>query len=225
MKAVALLEMIFVTLLPALEAQKLSVLPEVTGYVGQDVTLPCHFIKSPNNTITQVQWSLRGEGHDTTIVVSNSHRGVSIPESHLKGRVAITEQSLIIRDVNMEDEGSYTCTISAFPSGSFTDKTILTVREQMPLSSGLVSAVAIAAILLVGIVAAITYFIVIRRCDSSVRHDVFISETTNAEDVVYSDVKFNPPRNGTTRKNDEHRKAVNADVTYADVMILGPRPK
>ncbi|XP_069393723.1 carcinoembryonic antigen-related cell adhesion molecule 1-like [Paralichthys olivaceus] len=217
-----LLEMIYITLIPALKAQKFSVLPEVTGYLGHDVTLPCQFIKGTTNTITQVQWDLLGpEGNNTRLLVFNSQFGLQIFDSSLKKKVKLAEQSLIIEDVEMKDEGSYMCSISTFPSGSFEGTTKLIVREKMLLSSGVVSAVVIAVILLVGIMAAITYSIFIIRCNSSVSHNVFTdtggtvmdvsrsSGIERAEDVVYSDVKFKPPCYETTSNNDEHRKSLN----------------
>ncbi|XP_035020747.1 uncharacterized protein LOC118114394 isoform X5 [Hippoglossus stenolepis] len=207
-----LLEMIYVTLLPALKAQTISVQPEVTGHLGQDVTLPCRFIKaSANDTVIQVRWDLL-EPERYTIIVSYSQFGVKIFDSPLK--------------------------------------------EKMPLSSVVVSAIVIAVILLVGIMAAITYFIFIRRCsllrfettlstnqlitarlipllrcDSSVSHSVVIdtgwtamdvsksSGIERAEDVVYSKVEFKRLRGETTSSNDEHRMPSNADVTYAEVTV------
>ncbi|XP_034466367.1 nectin-3-like protein isoform X2 [Hippoglossus hippoglossus] len=232
-----LLEMIYVTLLPALKAQTISVQPEVTGYLGHDVTLPCHFIKaSANDTVIQVQWDLLGP-EKKTIIVFKPESGVNIPDSPLKEKVNLTEQSLIIKDVELKNAGLYMCTLTTFPSGSLTGETKLIVREEQPLSSVVVSAIVIAVILLVGIMAAITYFIFIRRCDSSVSHSVVIdtgwtamdvsksSGIERAEDVVYSGVKVKPPRGETTSSNDEHRMPSNADVTYAEVTVLGRKPK
>ncbi|XP_062256037.1 nectin-3-like protein isoform X2 [Platichthys flesus] len=230
-----LLEMIYVTLLPALNAQTVSVLPVVTGYLRHDVTLPCHFIKaSVNDTVTQVQWN-QLEPEEKTIVVFKPPSDLNIPVPALKEKVELTEQSLIIKAVELEDAGLYRCVLSTFPSGSFEGTTKLIVREQLPLSSGEVSAIVIAVILLVGSMAAITYFFFIRRCDSSVSHSVFSGGTVmdvskssgieRAEDVVYSGVKLKPLRGETTSSNDEHRRPSNADVTYADVMILGRKPK
>ncbi|XP_034466366.1 nectin-3-like isoform X2 [Hippoglossus hippoglossus] len=230
-----LLEMIYVTLLPALKAPAISVQPEVTGYLGHDVTLPCHFIKaSANDTVIQVQWDLLGSERKT-IIVSDSQFGVNISDSPLKEKVNLTEQSLIIKDVELKNAGLYMCTLTTFPSGSFEGTTKLIVLEEMPLSSVVVSAIVIAVILLVGIMAAITYFIFIRRCDSSVSHSVVIGGTAmdvskssgieRAEDVVYSGVKVKSPRGETTSSNDEHRMPSNADVTYAEVTVLGRKPK
>ncbi|TNN81746.1 Nectin-1 [Liparis tanakae] len=164
--------------LRVLEAQADKVWPVVTGYVGHDVTLPCRFIPGPNVNITQVQWDLGpSDGIQIKILVFSSTFGLNISEPFLKRTVKLEEQSLVIRNVEMGDAGSYTCSVAAFPSGSHQATTNLLVQEQMPLSSGLVSAIVIVVIVLLVIVAAIVYLIVIRRCDdlqrsTSVAHSV-----------------------------------------------------
>uniref|UniRef100_A0A8D0AYY5 Ig-like domain-containing protein n=1 Tax=Sander lucioperca TaxID=283035 RepID=A0A8D0AYY5_SANLU len=114
-----------------LEAQEVKVLPEVTGYLGRDVTLPCQFIQAPQGSnITQVQWDLISpEGKEILIIVFNVQFGLNVPES-FKGRVDIAEQSLIIRGVEMRDAGSYTCSIASFPSGSLKGTTNLVVQGE-----------------------------------------------------------------------------------------------
>ena len=114
------------------EAQEVKVWPEVTGYLGHDVTLPCQFIPGPGgDSITQLQWNLKPpEGEKISIIVSNAKVGVGVHESFLKERVAIAEQSLIIRDVGMGNTGSNTCSFSTFPSGSFEGTTNLVVRGE-----------------------------------------------------------------------------------------------
>lgn len=67
------------------------------------------------------------EGEKITILVFNTQYGVNVSESPLKGRLNISKQSLIITGVQKTDEGSYTCKIVTFPSGSFDGTTNLTV--------------------------------------------------------------------------------------------------
>ncbi|XP_028282187.1 nectin-2-like [Parambassis ranga] len=114
------------------EAQRIEVLPEVTGYLGQDVTLPCALIQGPQSaTVTQVQWDLlQTGGNKTILVVSNTYGGVFYPDSPLKGRLNITEQSLIIKNLELTDEGLYGCKIAGFPLGSFEGSTRLNVRDK-----------------------------------------------------------------------------------------------
>ncbi|XP_023128815.1 uncharacterized protein LOC111570341 [Amphiprion ocellaris] len=232
-------KLICFALLPVIEAQKVDVLPEVTGYLQNDVTLSCQFIQGPKDSnITQFQWDLlQPEGEDITLAVSNSQHGVHIPESPLKGRVEIAEQSLIIKKMEMTDAGSYTCRIFTFPSGSFEGTTKLVVGEHKPLSTEVISAVVTSVLLLLVIVAAVVYFIFIRRQrDSSGRHRVFIdtagpgidvarpSVIVREEDVVYSDIKLSPSRSATPSSKYKHRDTVNADVVYSEVAVLRRQP-
>uniref|UniRef100_A0A3Q4HY90 Ig-like domain-containing protein n=1 Tax=Neolamprologus brichardi TaxID=32507 RepID=A0A3Q4HY90_NEOBR len=117
-------------------AQKAEVSPKVTGYLGDDVTLPCWLMQGPtHNNVTQVQWALRdeeGKGKKkVTLIVFNSAFGVNISKSPLKERVAFDKHSLIIKALEMKDAGSYTCSISTFPSGTFEGTTKLVVEGKV----------------------------------------------------------------------------------------------
>ncbi|XP_051263034.1 carcinoembryonic antigen-related cell adhesion molecule 5-like [Dicentrarchus labrax] len=235
-----LLKLLYITLLPVLEAQEIKVRPEVTGYLGHDVTLPCQFIPGAKGAnITQVQWDLKPpEGERILIIVFSVTHGSIAHDTFLKERVKMAEQSLIIRDVNMTDAGLYTCSIATFPSGSFEGTINLVVQEQMPLSSGVVSAIVIAVLLLLVIMAAIAYLIFIRRPDSSVRHRVYIdtngpvmdvarpSVTVREEDVVYSDVKLKPFRDVTPSSTDQRTETTygDDDVAYSEVVVFRRPP-
>ncbi|XP_034731098.1 nectin-2-like isoform X2 [Etheostoma cragini] len=221
---VILLKLIYITLHPVLEAQEVKVLPEVTGYVGRDVTLPCQFVQAPQGTnITQLQWTLQPpEGKEIIIIVVHFPSQHNVHES-FKDRVGIAEQSLIIRGVEMRDAGSYTCSITSFPSGSLKGTTNLVVKEQMILSSAVVSAIVISILLLLAITAAIVYLIFIRR------HCIYIdtcgpvvdvdrtSGILRDEDVVYSDVKLKPSKDATPPSNEKH--TVDEDVTYSEIVV------
>ncbi|XP_073341712.1 nectin 1a-like [Pagrus major] len=232
--ALMLLKLMYITLLPVLESQDVKVQPEVTGYLGHDVKLPCHFIQGLNAShITQVQWELKSPGgEEIVITVFSNIFGVSVRDTFLKNRVEFAEQSLIIKNVEKGDAGSYTCSIATFPSGSFEGTTNLVVQEQ--LSSGVVSAVVIAVLLLLVILAAIAYLIFIRRPHSSVRHRVHIdtsgpvrdvtrpSVIVKQEDVVYADVKLKPSRDRTPSSSDKQPGTArdDEDVTYSEVVVL-----
>uniref|UniRef100_A0A8C5G7A8 Ig-like domain-containing protein n=1 Tax=Gouania willdenowi TaxID=441366 RepID=A0A8C5G7A8_GOUWI len=95
-----------------LEAQKIQVVPEVTEYVGSDVTLLCQFTLTPEKAnVTQVQWDLtQPGGAKFVIVVIHDVFENAFHESPLKDRVDVSKHSLIIKDVTKEDSGLYTCT-------------------------------------------------------------------------------------------------------------------
>uniref|UniRef100_A0A668TVG9 Ig-like domain-containing protein n=1 Tax=Oreochromis aureus TaxID=47969 RepID=A0A668TVG9_OREAU len=124
---------VVIYLLAVFVAQRVEVSPEVTGYVGDDVTLHCQLIQGPTHTnITQVQWALQDEEgtgkKKVTLIVFNTMFGVNISESPLKERVAFDKHSLVIKALEMKDAGSYTCIISTFPSGAFEGTTKLVVQ-------------------------------------------------------------------------------------------------
>ncbi|XP_042346008.1 nectin-3-like protein [Plectropomus leopardus] len=234
-KSPVVLELIFIALLQVLEAQEVKVWPAVTGYLEHDVTLPCEFIQGPQRAdITQVQWELKSPEDVQILIVSNVQFGVSVHNTSLKGRVELEKQSLIIKNVEMTDAGSYTCSIATFPSGAFEGTTNLVVKQHMPLSSGEVSAIVIAVLLLLAIVTAIVYLRFIRRRDPTVRHRVYIdaggpvmdvarpSFIVRDEDVVYTDVKLKPSRDANSPSNDKHTVD---DVTYSEVIVLRQQPK
>lgn len=103
------------------QAQGIVSQARVIGYLRHDVFLPCKFVPGPSNdNVTQVQWGFKEtKQNETVILVSNYQLGVNVPDTFLKDKVQIREQSLIIRGLAERDAGLYTCKISAFPSGSF----------------------------------------------------------------------------------------------------------
>ncbi|XP_028327068.1 nectin-1-like [Gouania willdenowi] len=222
--------MIMTYFLSALEAQKIQVVPEVTEYVGSDVTLLCQFTLTPEKAnVTQVQWDLtQPGGAKFVIVVIHDVFENAFHESPLKDRVDVSKHSLIIKDVTKEDSGLYTCTFSTFPLGSFKGNTNLVVRE--PISSGIISAIVVAVVVLLLILIATTYLIFVRRCNSAARQqviidaagpaaDVVLPSVTGEPDVVYTNVKYRTS-GGTTQKNPINRASADADnVTYSVILI------
>ncbi|XP_029694646.1 nectin-4-like isoform X4 [Takifugu rubripes] len=116
-----LLNLMYISLLPVSPAQRIVSPAVVTGYLRQNVSLPCKFIPGPtNDQINQVQWGFKeNERNETIILVSNQELGIKIHDTFLKDKVAIKEQALIISHLEERDAGAYTCRISAFPGGSF----------------------------------------------------------------------------------------------------------
>ncbi|XP_072316980.1 cell adhesion molecule CEACAM2-like [Eucyclogobius newberryi] len=172
--------MVLFALLPVLKAE-IHTMPEVWGYVGQEVMLPCHLIPGQNEGIvTQAQWDLQAPGVNNTrlvVHVVNSTQ-TSIHKLYMK-KLELSEYSLVIKNLDIEDAGEYICTLITFPSGPIPGRTTLFVKTQMPLSAGVVSAIVISITLLFGIIAATLYFTVIRRCPTSSRNNISI-DTQNA---------------------------------------------
>ncbi|KAM7421161.1 hypothetical protein PAMA_015359 [Pampus argenteus] len=216
------------SLQPPLEAQQLKIMPEVTGYLEHVVTLPCQFIQGPDVVnITQVQWNLNTPEGEKNIFIFNKQDGAHIPESSLKGRVELTEQSLIIKNVKRTDAGSYRCSLATFPSGSFQGTTKLVVHGKMSLTPGLIAVIVIAVMLLLVIMATTVYLIFMRRTWKQIKNiqntnPLFTLLRRDTADVIYSDVKLTSSREVTPLSNPY---AHADDVTYSEVVVLRPQPK
>lgn len=115
-----------------LEAQEVKVPPEVNGYLGRDVALPCKFIPGPDkDIITQIQWDVKAaDGRRITILVFHGVFGIDVHDTFLKEKVRFANDSLTIRGVEKRDAGLYTCKIFAYPGGSLERSTHLVVRGE-----------------------------------------------------------------------------------------------
>lgn len=216
----------------------MDVPPEVIGYAGSDVTLHCQLISPQSCNISQVQWDfLQPDGNKTIIFVFHNMYGKNVPESYLK-RLDIERQSLIIRHVELADAGLYTCTLATFPCGSVEGTTKLVVHEMKPSSAGIIPVIVIAVLLLLVIVAAIVYRIYIRRREAVVSLRVLIDTSgpvaaatrpsfiVKEKEVVYSDIKPKKPVDAPLSSRRQHGDPEQADdVTYAEVIVMHPKPK
>ncbi|XP_028985572.1 T-cell immunoreceptor with Ig and ITIM domains-like isoform X2 [Betta splendens] len=219
----SLLTLVCITLLPASEASP------VTGHVGGDVILPCEK-EDPNIKISQVQWDHMNpkSNHSYRILVFNPNLGLNISKSPLRDRVEISGFSLRIKNVTMTDEGTYTCRVTAYPTGVFHRTINLIVRAQSFQPSSAVIHSTVAVVLLVAVLAAIAYLTFI-RCGSSVRRCAAnprsaAVDAPRREDVVYSQVKLKTPRGSASPSRHQHAGAVSQDVTYAGLVFQHQRP-
>ncbi|XP_069497110.1 nectin-1-like isoform X3 [Ambystoma mexicanum] len=101
-------------------AQKVKVRAEVTGYVGQDVTLPCTY--SPDNSdikITQVTWMKETGGKKTNVAVYSPNWGKNLPNPRISFlKESLQEPTLVIKSLMMTDEGTYGCEFATYPDGN-----------------------------------------------------------------------------------------------------------
>ncbi|KAI3360546.1 hypothetical protein L3Q82_002421 [Scortum barcoo] len=169
------------TKISVLETQKVKVRPEVTGYVGRDVTLPCQFITGIKNaTITQIMWEYEPpEGEKIIIVVSHVQFGVNASDTFLKDRLEISSEYLTIRDVEMRDAGSYTCSIVTFPDGSFEGIIKLVVQEEISMLMMMLPRMIAVGVFVLTVVTMFvtTHFIIIRtRREALVKYHVCTCE-------------------------------------------------
>ncbi|KAF7241239.1 Nectin-1 [Varanus komodoensis] len=104
----------------------------VSGYIGTDVVLHCSLTNPfPNVKITQVTWQKATNGSKQNIAIFNPSMGVSILPPY-KERVtfrdpSITDGTIQLSSLELEDEGVYICEFATFPTGNRENQLNLTV--------------------------------------------------------------------------------------------------
>ncbi|XP_035236804.1 T-cell immunoreceptor with Ig and ITIM domains-like isoform X2 [Anguilla anguilla] len=148
------------------ESQSVSVDPQVTAYLGGEVTLRCQFIQGGSAAkATQVDW--RKESFSEPLAVFHSEFGKNYSKSS-GGRVRFTsssvdDASISIININETDAGKYTCRYATFPEGSKEATTTLTVRVKPWEHSTAVASGIVTALLLIVLIAAALCFIMMKR--------------------------------------------------------------
>ncbi|KAM9224880.1 nectin-2 isoform 2-T2 [Dugong dugon] len=123
---------------------RVRVLPEVRGYLGGTVELPCHLLPpTPDVRISQVTWQrLDVAGGTPNVAVFHPSYGPSFPslkpgQDRLsfvavgQGTDAkLQDATLAFKGLTVEDEGNYTCDFATFPNGTIRGVTWLRVIAQ-----------------------------------------------------------------------------------------------
>ncbi|XP_064154691.1 T-cell immunoreceptor with Ig and ITIM domains-like isoform X5 [Anguilla rostrata] len=209
------------------ESQSVSVEPQVTAYLGGEVTLRCQFIQGGSGAnATQVQW--RKESFSEALAVFHPQHGMNYSKSS-GGRVRFTsssvdDASISIININETDAGKYTCKYNTFPEGIKEATTTLTVRDKPWVHSTAVASGIVTALLLIVLIAAALYFIMMKRrqrnltavrgfprCDAAPQSRSSRSSSSSSrrkwatrvtgreeEDVTYADMRgFRPAQGGS----------------------------
>ncbi|XP_066495150.1 nectin-2 isoform X2 [Tiliqua scincoides] len=112
-------------LLSAVLAEWVKVQDEVTGYLGQEVILPCHFAATNQGTniqVSQVNWVKETGGKKQNVAVYHPKQGHYYPTEPGSDRIhfrtlSLEDATLIISRLLVSDEGTYTCRFAAYPLG------------------------------------------------------------------------------------------------------------
>ncbi|XP_041032794.1 nectin-1-like isoform X2 [Carcharodon carcharias] len=91
----------------------------LTALVGTEVLLPCQITQS-NSNLTQIQWKKVTE--NKSFAVYNPKFGISVPDERYSSRVVFRNHSpldgsILLKALEMEDQGMYICVINLFPQG------------------------------------------------------------------------------------------------------------
>lgn len=119
---------------PAALAQYVKVQEEVTGYLGQEITLPCQFVTNPSSNVqvSQVNWVKESGGKKLNVAVYNPKHGHDYPLERGTDRIqfrilSLADATLIISRLRVSDEGTYICRFAAYPVGNEDGTTNLVV--------------------------------------------------------------------------------------------------
>ncbi|XP_068099138.1 nectin-2-like isoform X2 [Hyperolius riggenbachi] len=109
-----------------LQAQ-VTVLDKLTGFIGQEVLLPCTFqSKDPNIRVSQIQWMKDGR----SVAIYSPQHGNYVTDSNFQlPDPSQRSATLRIMQVNAKDEGDYTCEATVFPDGIHRAVSSLTVKS------------------------------------------------------------------------------------------------
>ncbi|XP_029967491.1 nectin-4-like isoform X6 [Salarias fasciatus] len=114
---------------------------DLTVVEGHDVTLPCKMTEQ-EKTLTQISWRRKTRGMPGnpffyTISEENGQSFVNDPDPRISfiGNFAERDGTLQISNVSLNDEGSYTCIFSLFPSGTYS--TEIPLRVEVPPATSL----------------------------------------------------------------------------------------
>ncbi|XP_053123000.1 nectin-2 isoform X3 [Hemicordylus capensis] len=104
--------------------QRVRVRDEVTGYLGQEVILPCNFAATISDIkVSQVTWVKETAGRKQNVAVYHPDHGPSYPMEPVSRRIhfrtpSLEDATLIIDRLLMTDEGTYTCEFATYPLGN-----------------------------------------------------------------------------------------------------------
>ncbi|KAJ6663578.1 hypothetical protein lerEdw1_009657 [Lerista edwardsae] len=106
--------------------QWVEVQDEVTGYLGQEVTLPCRFAATrpgANVQVSQVNWVKEAGGKKQNVAVYHPKHGHGYPAEEGSDRIrfrtlSLEDATLVISRLLVSDEGTYTCRFAAYPLGN-----------------------------------------------------------------------------------------------------------
>uniref|UniRef100_A0A3B4CNX9 Ig-like domain-containing protein n=1 Tax=Pygocentrus nattereri TaxID=42514 RepID=A0A3B4CNX9_PYGNA len=113
--------------------------PAVFSVAEGETRLPCQF-KPSEESVVQVIWTKEKPDGTKEQIITAHHTEGQLESRDYAGRVRfegtnpMANSALIIMNTKLADEGKYTCTISAFPTGSSDTQLSLTVWTQ-PIST------------------------------------------------------------------------------------------
>ncbi|XP_078093166.1 nectin-1-like [Mustelus asterias] len=101
----------------------------LTAFAGAEVLLPCQGTGN-NSTLVHIAW--KKDAEKTSFIAYHHKRGVNNSNPHDSSRIvfrnnSLLDASILLKSLQMQDEGMYTCELIVFPQGSHEETMNLTV--------------------------------------------------------------------------------------------------
>ncbi|KAM9298901.1 nectin-2 [Gastrophryne carolinensis] len=125
-----------------LQGQQVTVRKQVTGFVNQEVLLPCTIsISDSSIRVSQIMWVTK----NGSVAAFSPQHGTHLTDPSRFTLVNPSEVSATLRisPLRATDEGEYSCEVTLFPAGNRKDTTILEVKA-VPLNSAEANPAAVA---------------------------------------------------------------------------------
>ncbi|XP_067874857.1 nectin-1-like isoform X3 [Heterodontus francisci] len=120
-----------IALLSVLDSKSATVRESLTALVGNEVLLPCQILTN-NTNLTQLSWKKASE--EKPFMVYNRRWGITFSNEGYSRRIvfrnhSLKDGSIIIKALDIQDEGNYSCQLKLYPQGIQTKIISLTVLE------------------------------------------------------------------------------------------------
>ncbi|XP_067874516.1 nectin-1-like isoform X5 [Heterodontus francisci] len=112
-------------------SRSVAVNESLTAIVGNEVLLPCQI---PNNNTKLVQLSWEKSTEETPLMVYNPRFGINFTNENYSRRIvfrnhSLQDASIIIKALDIQDEGNYSCRLTLFPQGIIAKRVHLRILD------------------------------------------------------------------------------------------------
>ncbi|XP_067874856.1 nectin-1-like isoform X2 [Heterodontus francisci] len=205
---------------PVLDSKSATVRESLTALVGNEVLLPCQILTN-NTNLTQLSWKKASE--EKPFMVYNRRWGITFSNEGYSRRIvfrnhSLKDGSIIIKALDIQDEGNYSCQLKLYPQGIQTKIISLTVLDD-PEDLNTTHIVIIVAVIICVVVIVLTLTLTWRKRriqEIDVHQDANSSQTQKEQRIDYASLHFNVPANHFSAQREEE-STVYADVKYNQI--------
>ncbi|XP_067883548.1 nectin-1-like [Heterodontus francisci] len=204
---------------PVPYSKSATVRESFTVVVGNEVLLPCQILTN-NTKLTQLSWKKASE--EKPFVVYNPWLGIKFSNEWYSRRIvfrnhSLKDGSIIMKALDIQDEGNYSCQLILYPHGIQTKIISLTVLDD-PEDVNKIHIIIIVAVIICVVVIVLTLTLTWRKRriqEIDVHQDANNSQTQKEQTIDYASLHFNVPVNHISGQRED--RTVYADVKYSQI--------